>query len=149
MAGCEELCITHLCFQINGRNILINSKTVPDFRFSLSELSGAFADLGVMLPLTLALISLNGMNATAVFVGVGIAYILTALVYRLPIPVQPLKSVSAVAISLGLAPVVIVTGAIWNAVAFLGMGAMDIDRWVKWAFPRGVCLLYTSPSPRD
>ncbi len=117
---------------------MINSKTFPDFRFSLSELSGAFADLGVMLPLTLALISLNGMSATAVFVGVGVAYILSALVYRLPIPVQPLKSVSAVAISLGLAPVVIVTGAIWNAVAFLGMGALGIDRWVKWAFPRSV-----------
>src|SRR3989304_4140768 len=98
--------------------------------FSLPEFSGALADLGVMLPLILALISLNGMNATGVFAGVGIAYILTALVYRLPIPVQPLKSVSALALALGLPPVVIVTGAIWNSVAFFGMGLARIDRWV-------------------
>ena len=105
------------------------------FTFSLPEFSGALADLGVMLPLILALISLNGMNATSVFAGVGIAYIFTALVYRLPIPVQPLKSVSALALALGLPPVVIITGAIWNAGAFFGMGLARIDRWVHKAFP--------------
>ena len=108
------------------------------FVFSLGEFSGALADLGVMLPLILALISLNGMDATAVFVGVGLAYLLVAFTYRLPIPVQPLKSVSAVALAMGLAPVVIVTGAIWNAVAFLGMGLAGLDRWVQKAFPKPV-----------
>jgi SulP family sulfate permease len=108
------------------------------FAFSLAEFSGALADLGVMLPLILALISLNGMDTTAVFVGVGIAYILVALVYRLPIPVQPLKSVSAIALAMGLAPAVIVTGAIWNALAFLGMGLAGIDHWVQKAFPKPV-----------
>jgi len=109
-----------------------------EFRFNLGEFSGALADLGVMLPLILALITLNGMDATAVFVGVGLAYLLVAVVYRLPIPVQPLKSVSAVALALGLAPAVIVTGAIWNAIAFLSMGALKLDRWVHKAFPKPV-----------
>lgn len=108
------------------------------FRFGPSEISGALADLGVMLPLILALISLNGMDATAVFTGIGLAYLLVAVVYRLPVPVQPLKSVSALALALGLAPVVIVTGAIWNAAAFLGMGLAGLDRLVHKAFPRPV-----------
>ena len=108
------------------------------FAFSLAEFSGALADLGVMLPLILALIALNGMDASAVFVGVGIAYVLVALVYRLPIPVQPLKSVSAIALAMGLAPAIIVTGAIWNALAFLGMGLAGIDHWVQKAFPKPV-----------
>ena len=108
------------------------------FIFSIAEFSGALADLGVMLPLILALIALNGMDATAVFAGVGLAYILVAIVYRLPIPVQPLKSVSALALAMGLAPVIIVTGAIWNAVAFLGMGLAGLDGWVQKAFPKPV-----------
>jgi len=112
--------------------------TSNPFTFSLAEFSGSLADLGVMLPLILALISLNGMDATAVFVGVGLAYILVALVYRLPIPVQPLKSVSALALALGLAPAVIITGAIWNAVAFLGMGLVGMDGWVQKAFAKPV-----------
>jgi SulP family sulfate permease len=117
---------------------MIKTPSNRSFVFSLTEFSGALADLGVMLPLILALITLNGMDATAVFVGVGIAYIIVAFVYRLPIPVQPLKSVSALALALGLAPVVIVTGAIWNAVAFLGMGFARADRWVQKAFPKPV-----------
>lgn len=108
------------------------------FRFSVPEISGALADLGVMLPLILALISLNGMDAGAVFTGVGLAYLLVAVVYRLPVPVQPLKSVSALALALGLAPAVIVTSAIWNALAFLGMGLAGLDRRVHQAFPKPV-----------
>jgi hypothetical protein len=41
------------------------------------------------------------MDTTAIFVGIGLAYILIAQVYRLPIPVQPLKSVSVLALTLG------------------------------------------------
>ncbi len=108
------------------------------FTFTLAEFSGSLADLGVMLPLVLALISLNGMDAAAAFFGIGLAYIVTALVYRLPIPVQPLKSVSALALAMGLAPAVIITGAIWNAVAFLSMGALGVDKWVHRLFPKPV-----------
>jgi SulP family sulfate permease len=108
------------------------------FIFSLAEFSGALADMGVMLPLVLALISLNGMDATAAFFGIGLAYIVTALIYRLPIPVQPLKSVSAIALALGLSPVIIITGAVWNAIAFLGLGFLGIDKWVHRFFPKPV-----------
>lgn len=112
--------------------------TGNSFVFSFAEFSGSLADLGVMLPLVLALISINGMDATAAFFGIGLAYIVTALVYRLPIPVQPLKSVSALALALGLAPVIIITGAIWNAVAFLGLGLSGADKWIRKAFPKPV-----------
>jgi SulP family sulfate permease len=91
-----------------------------------------------MLPLVLALISLNGVDATAAFVGIGLTYLLVAFVYRLPIPVQPLKSVSGVALALGLPAVAIVTGAIWNAVAFLTMGTFGVERWIQKAFPKPV-----------
>ncbi|GAB4471308.1 MAG: putative sulfate/molybdate transporter [Anaerolineales bacterium] len=111
---------------------------LPAFRFSFGELSGALADLGVMLPLVFTLIAYNGMDAGAAFVGIGLAYLLTALVYRLPLPVQPLKSVSALAIALGLPPAVIVAAAFWNAVFFLGMGTFKLDRWFQRLFTEPV-----------
>jgi len=110
----------------------------PRFRFTLAEFSGALADLGVMLPLVVALIALNGVDATAAFVGVGLAYILVALVYRLPIPVQPLKSVSSLALALGLPPVMIVAAAVWNAVTFLFLGLARLDRLIRHVFPKPV-----------
>jgi hypothetical protein len=42
------------------------------FCFTLAELSGALADLGVLLPLVLVLITLNGGDAASTFVGVGL-----------------------------------------------------------------------------
>ena len=113
-------------------------KPTTGYRFNLAEFSGSLADLGVMLPLILALITLNGMDAAAVFVGIGLAYILVAVVYRLPIPVQPLKSVSAIALAQGLAPAVIISAGIWNSLTFLSMGATRMDRWVHKVFPNPV-----------
>ncbi len=77
------------------------------FRFNIQELGGALGDLGVLLPLTVALITLNHMNATSVFLVVGLAYIIAGVFYRLPVPVQPLKAVAAIAIAGGLSPSII------------------------------------------
>lgn len=73
------------------------------FEFSLSELGGALGDLGTLLPLLVALITVNQLSSTSVFFMVGLAYLLAGLYYRLPISVQPLKAVSATAIAMGLA----------------------------------------------
>lgn len=81
---------------------------VGSFRFNLQELGGALGDLGTLLPLMVALVLINGLNATSVLVVVvGLFYILSGLYFRIPTPVQPLKAVSAIAISLGLSASVI------------------------------------------
>lgn len=66
------------------------------FQISLRELSGALGDLGTLLPLTLGVIAVAGFAPTPIFLGFGIFYVATALYYRLPIPVQPMKAVAAV-----------------------------------------------------
>ena len=44
---------------------------VKSFRFNLQELGGALGDLGTLLPLMVALILFNGLNATVVLILVG------------------------------------------------------------------------------
>src|SRR5690606_27679182 len=66
------------------------------FVFNVRELSGALGDLGTLLPLTLGAISVAGLAPTPVLAGFGLFYVATAVVYRLPIPVQPMKVVAAV-----------------------------------------------------
>ena len=108
------------------------------FRFSLAELSGALADLGVLLPLTLALVTLNGVNASSAFVVIGFAYLVNAFAYRLPIPVQPLKSLVATALALGLSPSVVNAGAWWMAAIFLFLAATNAARLIQRLFPKPV-----------
>ncbi|HET9671877.1 MAG TPA: putative sulfate/molybdate transporter [Actinomycetota bacterium] len=77
------------------------------FRIGLGEAAGAVADLGVMVPLTTALILVNGLDAGAVLVCAGLLVLGSGLVFRIPFPVQPLKALTAVAVAQRLAPDVI------------------------------------------
>jgi SulP family sulfate permease len=77
------------------------------FRVGLGEVTGAVADLGVLVPLAAALILVNGLDAGAVLLGAGILVVGSGLVFRIPFPVQPLKALTAVAVALGLSPDVI------------------------------------------
>lgn len=72
---------------------------IRGFLFNRGELAGSLGDLGTLVPLSVALIAINGLGFTAVFLMAGVFYVLSGLYYKLPIPVQPLKVVAAVAIA--------------------------------------------------
>lgn len=71
----------------------------PPLRFSRPEWSGAFGDVGTDLPLLLALLAATGLAAGPVFFAFGVALILSGWIYRLPMPVQPLKAMAVVVIA--------------------------------------------------
>ncbi len=108
----------------------------PAVRISAGELSGALADLGVLLPLALLMISSNGLPPARVFISFGIAYLVSAAAYHLPIPVQPLKSFAATAIALGLSATVIQAGAWWMALIFWGLAASKLYKQIGRLFPK-------------
>ena len=81
--------------------------SVRFFKFILWETGGAFGDLGTLVPLLVALILVNQVSSTGSFLVVGLAYILVGLYYRIPIPVQPLKAMAAIAIATGLSASII------------------------------------------
>ena len=68
------------------------------------DIAGAFGDIGVLFPIAIALITLNHLNATAVFLAAGLAYVLAGWYFRIPMAVQPFKAVAAISLALGLGP---------------------------------------------
>lgn len=108
------------------------------FRFDWRELSGALGDLGVLLPLLVTLITLNGLPTTSVFVGIWVAYLLAGAYYHLPMPVQPLKAMSAVAIAQGLSGGMIAAGGWWMAAILLLLATTGAIRWVRRLFTRPI-----------
>jgi len=74
----------------------------PAFRFDLREASGGAADLGTLLPLGLAMVGAGAAAPMPMLLGFALFYIATGLVYRLPLPVQPMKAVAAIAIATGV-----------------------------------------------
>jgi len=81
------------------------SQTLMPFRglnFDAQELSGGFGDIGVMVPIVATLIISNGFNPTSVLLVFGVTYLFSGLYFGIPVPVQPLKAMAAIAIAEGL-----------------------------------------------
>lgn len=80
-----------------------SGKFFPDKIKQISwDISGAFGDIGVLFPIAIALIIQNGFNTTAVFFMAGLFYIVSSYYFKITMPVQPLKAMSAIAIASGL-----------------------------------------------
>ncbi len=67
--------------------------------YSLKELSGAMGDWGTLLPIAISFMVINEMHPTNFMVVFGATNIVTGLVYRVPMPLQPMKAIAAVAIA--------------------------------------------------
>ncbi|MBM1002296.1 MAG: putative sulfate/molybdate transporter [Desulfofustis sp. PB-SRB1] len=69
---------------------------------SRRELAGALGDLGTLLPLSIGMIVINGLDPVAVYWGIGLFYIFSGLYFRLTMSVEPMKVVSGYAIATGI-----------------------------------------------
>jgi MFS superfamily sulfate permease-like transporter len=92
----------------------------PDFRFTREEISGSLGDLGTFLPLALGFITQCGLSPAPVFFFAGLWNVATGFLFRLPIPVQPMKAVAAAAIAEGMTPgEIAAAGILMGGIVFL------------------------------
>jgi hypothetical protein len=110
-----------------------------DERTSLQrELSGSVADLGVLVPIAVALIVKNGLSPTAVLLPAALLYVTVAFAYRLPVAVQPLKALGAIAIAQGLGADEMAAAALILGATFLVLGGTGLIDHAGRAFPRAL-----------
>ncbi|KAF3037786.1 hypothetical protein E8E12_004331 [Didymella heteroderae] len=65
----------------------------------LAELSGSLGDLGTLLPLMTALVITDSISLPATLLFTGAANAITGIAFGIPLPVQPMKAIAAVAIA--------------------------------------------------
>ncbi|HON39227.1 MAG TPA: putative sulfate/molybdate transporter [Deltaproteobacteria bacterium] len=102
------------------------SVNIGPFRFSMREMSGAMGDFGTLLPLAVGYISVCGLNPAGLLVTIGLANILTGLIYRLPIPIEPMKVIAAVAIAQSWEPSMIYAAGFSMGVVWLAISATRV-----------------------
>lgn len=71
----------------------------PPARVLLSEASGAVGDLGTFLPLTLGLVAAVGLDFGTTLLFTGFYNIVSGFAFGVPMPVQPMKTIAAVAVA--------------------------------------------------
>jgi xanthine/uracil/vitamin C permease (AzgA family) len=107
-------------------------------RFSRNEWSGAFGDLGTDLPLLVGMIVAAHLDAASVLTIFGVMQILTALRYRIPMPVQPLKAMAALVIAQKLPGNVLFGAGLAIGMVMLLLTVTGLVDWVARVIPKAV-----------
>ena len=112
------------------------------FHFNRMELAGSLGDLGTLLPLSIGMVLINGLNPLGLFLGVGLYYIFAGLYFRVTSPVEPMKVISAYAIATGITATQIQAASLWVFLFLLVIGGTgvitQIGRYIPKPVVRGV-----------
>ncbi len=98
------------------------------------DVAGAFGDIGVLFPIAIGLITLNRLNPTAVFLAAGLTYVSAGWYFQIPIAVQPLKAVAAIALATGLAPSAIASAGVLMGILLAFVGITNTAVWLARLF---------------
>ena len=96
--------------------------------FNRQELSGAFGDIGTDFPLIVAMVLAADLHAPSVLIMFGLMQVTTGLLYKIPMPAQPLKAMATLVIAQQLDGGLLFGAGLAIGVVMLGLslsGALD------------------------
>jgi xanthine/uracil permease len=109
----------------------------PKRRFLL-ECRGACGDLGTIIPHVIGAMTVAGLAPAGVLFGFAAFLIATGLLYGLPLPVQPMKAISAVILTGGLRPGEVAAAGMIIGVVLLVLGITGWIGRLAHAIPQSV-----------
>lgn len=108
-------------------------------RFTLEEIAGSVGDFGTIFPIMLGVaIVCPDVNISHFFLFLAAWFIIAGLYYRLPIPIEPMKAIGAVAIAGGISGGEIVASGIVIGVLFFVLGITRSMTWIGDRIPKSV-----------
>lgn len=116
----------------------VTPETRTPLRFNRQEWSGAFGDMGTDLPLIVGMVLAAKLDAASVLTVFGLMQIATALRYRMPMPVQPLKAMAALVIAQKLPANVLYGGGLAIGIGMLVLSASGLLEWINRVIPKPV-----------
>jgi len=110
----------------------------PALRFDRNELSGAFGDIGTDFPLIVSMILIAKLDTASVLIMFGLMQIFTGTLYRMPMPVQPLKAMAVLVITQKLSGRILYGGGLAIGILMLALATTGLIDWVARAVPKSV-----------
>lgn len=104
-------------------------------RQPLTEISGSLGDLGTFLPIVIALTEGHQISLTTTLVFTGLYNILTGVFFGIPLPVQPMKAIAAVAILKGLTAGQTAAAGIFVSSCILAFSITGLLSWFTRVIP--------------
>ena len=107
-------------------------------RLNRHEIAGSLGDMGTFLPLLVGMSAKNGLDFPAALFFAGLFNVVTGLAFSIPMAVQPMKAIAAVALTENLAIGEILAAGVTVSVVVLFLGLTGLIGWVSRAVPKSV-----------
>ncbi|KAK2747949.1 hypothetical protein FQN57_001540 [Myotisia sp. PD_48] len=104
-------------------------------RQPLAEISGAVGDLGTFLPILIVLSVNHTISLPSTLIFSGVWNIITGLFFGIPLPVQPMKAIAAVAIAGTYSPGEIAAAGLFVAACILLFSVTGLLHWFSRMVP--------------
>jgi MFS superfamily sulfate permease-like transporter len=111
---------------------------IKSFEFNLRELAGSMGDFGTLFPLSIGYIAVCGLNPAGFLVMMGLANIATGIIYRLPMPIEPMKVLAVVAIAQHWSPSMVYASGFAMGVVWLLFSITGFINWIARITPQSV-----------
>ncbi len=126
------------CPSDQGRPSADPRSALLPLRYDRHEVAGSIGDIGVMIPLAVGVSTVAHLSLVSVFLCVAASYAVTALAFRVPLPVQPMKVMAASIIALGLSASVVGAASLEIAALLLLLAFTPLARYLALLFPKAV-----------
>lgn len=107
-------------------------------QLTISEISGSCGDLGTFIPLVVALARKDAIRLGPTLFLAGLANVITGIIWDIPMCVQPMKAIAAVAISEGLSHTQVTAAGIWMGFFLILLSVTDGIELVNFLVPTPV-----------
>jgi MFS superfamily sulfate permease-like transporter len=107
-------------------------------RLDRHEIAGSLGDTGTFLPLLVGMSAHNGLDFPSALFFAGIFNVVTGLTFSIPMAVQPMKAIAAVALTEGLTVNQILAAGASVSLVILILGLTGLIGWVNRAVPKSV-----------
>ena len=111
---------------------------IASHEFNLRELAGSMGDFGTLFPLAIGYMVVCGLNPAGLLVTMGLANITTGLLYRLPMPIEPMKLLAVMAIAQRWTPSMVYASGFAMGMVWLLFAGTDLIGWIKRITPHSV-----------
>jgi MFS superfamily sulfate permease-like transporter len=111
---------------------------IKSFEFSRRELAGSLGDLGVLIPFAIGYMSVCRLNPAGFLVLMGLSNIVTGIIYRLPMPIEPMKVLAVAAIAQHWSPSMVYASAFGMGIIWIFFAVTGIVGWLARVTPHSV-----------
>lgn len=113
-------------------------KTLAYARLNRHEISGSLGDMGTFLPLLVGMSVQNGLDFASALFFAGLFNVITGLTFSIPMAVQPMKAIAAIALTEGLTKEQILAAGMLVSFVILLLGLSGLIDWLNRLIPKSV-----------